>query len=89
MNILKSHIIIFDDEFNNDENNKYKKILDINLINFFIKITISKKIFNLSFNLDDMNATQEIVKSNNYDILLMTKPSNDNEIKTDKKILKL
>ena len=86
MNINKSHIIIYDDEYEIDNpNNKYKKILDMNLINFFIKMTISNKIFNLSFNLEDMSITQEIVKSNDYDILLISKPIKDTKNKIENK----
>ena len=87
MNIKKSNIIIYDDEFDTtNTKKKYKKIVDINLINFFLKISISKISLNLYFDLDDMNVIQEIIKSKDYDILLMTKPIKDT--KNHKKILK-
>ena len=82
INIKKSNIIIFDDQYddNIDTENIYKKIIDIDLTNFFIKMTISKKMFNLYFDLDNIGVTQEIIKSKDYDILIMTKPINNKKV---------
>ena len=85
MNIKNSHIIIFDDEY--ESKNKYKTILDINLTNFFFKITICIKMFNLYFNLSNMKITQGIAKSKEYDIILMTKPNKEDESINNKKLL--
>ena len=89
MNVKNMHIIIFDDEYINENRTRkrYKKILDINFINFFIKISVGIKIFNLYFDISDMSVTQEIIKSNDYDIMLMTHPKQNNKSKKDKKVL--
>ena len=88
MNIKKSNFIIYDDEYEeNNINKKYKKIIDVNFINFFIKMSIGIKLFNISFNISDLEITQYIVKSNDYNVMLMSKPANDDKENKDKKIL--
>ena len=90
------NIIVYDDEYENenkkeaDKNKKkYKKIIDMNLSDFFIKISVGTKIFNMNFNISDINVTQGIVKSIDYDVILMTESEEkEKEKKDDKKVLR-
>ena len=64
---------------------KYKKIIEFNIIDFFFKMTMGIKMFNVSFNISDINITQDIVKSNEYNIMLMSKSiyKDENKLKNN------
>ena len=92
MSIKKMNIIIYDDELENENDKskkRFKKIIDMNISDFFIKISVGIKIFNMIFNISDINIAQGIVKSIDYDVMLMTEPEEkEKKKKDDKKVLK-
>ena len=83
------HLIFYDDD-NSEQINSFfsrknnKKLIDINLKEFLIKMTSRLKSFNFKLELLDMNAYQEIIDSTEYDAIFMTKT-----IKNKNKLLSL
>ena len=93
MKIHTFHIIIYNDEseiINADPaKNESNVLIDINIIDFFINFSKGIQTMNLIFDLFDMSISQEIIKSNDYNIIFYTEKNISDPDINKKKLLTL
>ena len=88
------HIIIYDNISEPLNSNilkgDNKKLIDLTLTELSIKISLGIKFFGFALELFDMYATQEIINSKDYDVILMSQRTNSENLnKIKRKILLL
>ena len=86
------HIVIYNDNSQTKKSDlligNNKKLIDLSIKELFIKISLGIKSFNFILEILDMTARQEIINSNDYDIILLTQ-ENNSENSNKKKLLLL